>query len=197
MGRLAPEKRVDWLLKSFKTMKRYSLGSKAIKLVISGGSSATDQYVSRLKQLSNNDPDILYTGYVTGVEKDELFANALIFGLPSYLEGFPIVLLEAKSHGVCCLASDISPHKEAIHSGVDGLLFRSDDLSDLTVKLVSLVEDREETEHMGRKAREEMEKRPSWNEIVAETVKVYEEIVGRAGGAVRDVVGSGGSDDGA
>ena len=97
--------------------------------------------------------------------------------LPSYLEGFPIVLLEAKSYGVCCLASDISPHKEAIRSGIDGVLFDSVHRRDLTLKLKSLVSNPQSAEMLGKTAREEMEQRPSWEEIVGITVDLYEEVL--------------------
>lgn len=179
MGRLVPEKRVDWLIKSFQSLNKHSSKLKNIKLVIAGGSSATDDYVQRLKELSKNDPEIIYTGFVTGIEKEELLSNALIFVLPSYLEGFPIVLLEAKSYGLCCLASDIPPHCEAIHSGIDGLLFHSDNFSDLILKLQTLIDDPEKVEIMGRNARKEMKKRPSWEEVVKKTEEVYQKLLRR------------------
>jgi glycosyltransferase involved in cell wall biosynthesis len=42
----------------------------------------------------------------------ELYANAGLFVLPSSHEGLPIVLLEAMSFGLSCLASDIPPNRE-------------------------------------------------------------------------------------
>jgi len=126
LGRLVPEKRADWLIRSFLSLKRSSHPQfRRIKLVIAGGSSATDSYVHELRRLGAGDPDIVFTGYVYGDEKNELLSNALFFVLPSYLEGFPIVLLEAKSHGLCVLASDILPHREAIKEGKDGIFFHA------------------------------------------------------------------------
>jgi glycosyltransferase involved in cell wall biosynthesis len=177
MGRLVPEKRVDWLIESFIRMTENNQHIPPVKLVIAGGSSATDAYTERLQTASADRDDIIFTGYVTGDEKEELLSNALVLALPSYLEGFPIVLLEAKSYGICCLASDISPHKEAIRSGIDGMLFSSHSHADLTEKLQSLLVDLDSAERLGKRAREEMQKRPSWAEIVQRTVDLYQEAV--------------------
>jgi glycosyltransferase involved in cell wall biosynthesis len=177
MGRLTPEKRVDWLISSFQALS-IALALDNIRLVVAGGSSATLDYVRKLKEMSNNDPRIIFTGYVTGIEKEELLGNALIFSLPSHLEGFPIVILEAKSYGICCLVSDIPPHREAINSGIDGLLFDSEDAADLTSKLQSLIRDPELAKKMGKNAYQTIKKRPDWREAAEKLIKVYQEMGG-------------------
>lgn len=177
MGRLAPEKRVDWLISSFQALFPASLRNNNIRLVIAGGSSATPEYVRMLKEMSDISPGITFTGYVVGAEKEELLSNALIFALPSHLEGFPIVILEAKSYGICCLASDIPPHREAIRSGFDGLLFNSQDPADLTQKLQSLIENPEQARLFGENAYATIQKRPEWREVAERLVTVYQEII--------------------
>jgi len=179
MGRLVPEKRVDLLIRSYLELKRTSPRIQNIKLVIAGGSSATAGYVQSLKKMARGEPDIHFAGYVAGVEKEELLTNALVFVLPSSLEGFPIALLEAKSYGLRCLVSDISPHREAIRHGYDGLLFRADDFSDLSSKLLSALEDKESLFIMARQAREQTQKGASWAEACEQTEKVYKELLGQ------------------
>ena len=177
MGRLVPEKRVDWLIKAFQDLTEKSSDAKHIKLVIAGGSSATPEYVQKLKDMSEGSSGIIFTGYVTGEEKEELLSNAQLFSLPSHLEGFPIALLEAKSYGVCCLVSDIPPHVEAIQSGVNGLLFKSDDFSDLSKKLQELLGDQEKVKELGINAREEMKNLPGWKIVVKKMENIYEELL--------------------
>jgi glycosyltransferase involved in cell wall biosynthesis len=184
MGRLVPEKRVDWLIRSFLSLKRSSLPEfQRIKLVIAGGSSATDSYVDELRRLSDKDPGIVFTGYVHGEEKDELLSNALFFVLPSYLEGFPIVLLEAKSHGLCVLASDILPHREALRQGRDGIFFDAAQHDDLTRKLKDLVQRPDEPVRMGETARLEASRYLGWDEVVDKTLDVYRRVLDRRGRA--------------
>ncbi|MGD9345434.1 MAG: glycosyltransferase family 4 protein [Candidatus Aminicenantes bacterium] len=177
MGRLVPEKRVDWLIKAFQDLKGRSSESSPLKLVIAGGSSATPEYVKKLKDISEGSSDIIFTGYVSGTEKEELLSNARLFSLPSHLEGFPIALLEAKSYGLCCLVSDIPPHLEAIRSGMNGLLFRSDDFEDLRQKLQELINDHETLEKLGANAREEMKNLPGWKIVVKKIESIYEELL--------------------
>lgn len=174
MGRLTPEKRVDWLIKAFKEIKGTM---PSLKLVIVGGTSATDEYVGRLEKLAGSDGRIIFTGYVAGQEKEELFSNALLFTLPSYLEGLPIALLEAMSHRLPCLVSDIEPHREIISGGVDGFLFQSNDFSDFAGKLGELLESPEKLENIGENARRKVEKEYNWDEVVRKTEEIYQELV--------------------
>jgi glycosyltransferase involved in cell wall biosynthesis len=178
MGRLSPEKRVDWLIRAYQSVTKQASRSKNIKLVIAGGSSATEDYIQSLKALSNNNPEIIFTGYVTGSEKAELLSNALIFVLPSYLEGYPVALLEAMSYGLCILASDIPPNREIIQHGEDGVLFETNNFSDLTSKLIELTNNPRTIAMFGEKAQKKTEERTSWHDVVKETEKIYRAIFG-------------------
>jgi glycosyltransferase involved in cell wall biosynthesis len=179
MGRLVPEKRVDWLVESFLSLAMSSPELKDVKLVIAGESSGTDKYVRRLKELGRRSEKIIFCGYTEGREKAEFFSNALLLVLPSYLEGFPIVVLEAKSYGVCVLASNISPHRELIENDVDGVLFETDNFSDLTAKIQNLLHDPQKIVAIGKKAQESMKKNMSWNEVVRKSLDVYTSVLKR------------------
>lgn len=180
MGRLSPEKRVDWLVEAFREAKRRRPEFRGLKLVLAGGSSATDDVVRALHEHAGRAPDIIFTGYVTGAEKAELLANARLFVLPSSLEGSPIVLLEAQSRGLCCLASDIASHREAIESGRDGLLFRSDEREDLTRSLIRLIEHPSLAARLGRGAKARSARAIGWDEVALRHERLYERILGRA-----------------
>jgi glycosyltransferase involved in cell wall biosynthesis len=177
MGRLVPEKRVDWLIRAYKELIEKIPETKLPKLVIAGGSSATPEYVEKLQNMGEGLSNIIFTGYVTGTEKEELLSNAMLFSLPSHLEGFPIVLIEARSYGLCCLVSDIPPHKEAIKDNQDGLLFKSDDFSDLVKKLQELIENQEKAIQLGTNARNEMKDLPGWQIVVKKMEVLYQELL--------------------
>jgi glycosyltransferase involved in cell wall biosynthesis len=112
-----------------------------------------------------------------GEEKEELLSNARLFSLPSHLEGFPIALLEAKSYGLGCIVSDIPPHEESIQSGVNGVLFKSDDFQDLIQKLQELLDNHKRIEELGANAREEMKNLPGWKIVVKKMESIYEELL--------------------
>lgn len=173
MGRLSPEKRVELLIRSFKKIK-----TGGLKLVIAGASSATEGYAEGLKAEAKGADDIIFTGNVTGKEKEELLANAKLFVLPSSVEGLPITLLEAMSYGTPCLASGISPHKEVITEGLNGYLFRTDDLQDLEARLEDLIgagsPALKKTGHNGKRA---VMEGYDWDSITARLEEVYNSVL--------------------
>lgn len=59
--------------------------------------------------------------------------------LPSYREGMPRSLLEAKAAGVCVLATDVAGCSDAIKQNVDGLLISSKSSQQLEAGILSLV----------------------------------------------------------
>lgn len=63
--------------------------------------------------------------------------------LPSRYEGMPLVVLEALSHGVVPIVSDIPAHKALVTHGQDGLLFASGNAASLANALRLLYMDRE------------------------------------------------------
>jgi glycosyltransferase involved in cell wall biosynthesis len=174
LGRLVPEKRPDWLVRAFLGRRGQADG---LKLVLAGASSGTDEYVRGLKALAGDDPRVVFAGEVRGEDKEELFSNALLFVLPSRLEGMPIALLEARGSGRGCLASDIAAHREIVHDGIDGSLFRWDDFADFQARLDDLLADRARTGELGRRAGETMASLPGWDEVVRRTLEVYSSVI--------------------
>jgi len=55
-------------------------------------------------------------------------------------EGLPLVALEAMSHSLPCLFSDLPVHSEITENGRAAMLFRSGDVEDLRAKLLTLIE---------------------------------------------------------
>ena len=180
LGRLTPEKRPDWTIRAFQ-----GLDSTCMRLVIAGGSSATDRYVDDLKRLAQPSGDkILFTGPVYGVLKDELLANARAFLLPSALEGLPITLLEAMSHGRPCLASDIPPHQGVIRDGKNGFLHRASDLAHLHKRLAEIIRAaRVHLNAVGKAARATIAEEHNWEKVVDQTERLYEQLLAKKGTA--------------
>jgi glycosyltransferase involved in cell wall biosynthesis len=134
VGRLVPEKAADVLIEAFADVPG------DIMLVIAGGSSHTDEYVARLHRLAENDPRVLFTGYVYGSELGELYSNAAAFVLPSYLEGMPLTLLEAGAYGRPVVVSDLPVHKEVLRdTGPGRRMFPVGDPGELTKQLADVL----------------------------------------------------------
>ena len=130
LGRMVPEKGCHYLVDAFKKLDTDK------KLVIAGGSSDTHWYMDELKEQADGDERVIFTGFVDGQLREELYSNAYLFVLPSDLEGMPLCLLEAMSYGNCVITSDIEECANVIHD--NGIVFRKGDVDDLAQKLGKL-----------------------------------------------------------
>ena len=165
LGRLVPEKGIRYLVEAFKNVKTDK------KLVIAGGSSDTDFFMTELKELAKDDNRILFTGFVQGAMLDELYSNAYIYTLPSDLEGMPLSLLEAMSYGNCCLVSDISECAEVVED--KALIFKKSDVSDLREKLQIACDHPEKVDAYKKQAADFICEKYNWDEVAKETMKLY------------------------
>lgn len=165
LGRLVPEKGVHYLIKAYKQINTDK------KLVIAGGASDTDEYVSKLKDLSKDDDRIIFTGFVQGKVLDELYSNAYIYSLPSDLEGMPLSLLEAMSYGNCCLVSDIPECAEVVED--KAILFKKSDEEDLRNKLQNACDDEQMVRVLKKQASNYICKKYNWDEVVRLTEELY------------------------
>ena len=165
LGRLVPEKGIRYLIEAFKNVNTDK------HLVIAGGSSDSSGFVNELHDLAEGDGRILFTGFVQGRILEELYSNAYIYVLPSDLEGMPLSLLEAMSYGNACLTSDIEECASVVED--KAVIFRKSDISDLTEKLQKMCDNPEMVEGLKNEAADYICSRFNWDEVVAETLKVY------------------------
>ncbi len=166
LGRLVPEKGIHYLIEAFKRIETDK------KLVIAGGSSDTDVYHKKLKEMSKNDSRILFTGFVQGEVLEELYSNAYIYCLPSDLEGMPLSLLEAMSYGNCCLVSDIPECAEVVEDKAE--IFKRGNIEDLTRKLEKLIQDVNQVEQYKENAGSFICNKYDWENVVEKTIELYE-----------------------
>ena len=168
LARLTEEKGVHYLIEAYKNLKTEK------KLVIVGGSSDTDEYVARLKAMAGDDPNILFTGFVSGRTLEELYSNAYVYILPSNVEGMPLSLLEALSYGNAVICSDIPENTDVI--GDCGIPFRKGDVRDLTEKLHQTLLDTALVQRLKESAADYICGRYSWDHVVEETLQLYGRI---------------------
>lgn len=107
VGRITPEKGFDYLIDAFNLLKTNNL-----YLVIAGGIDHKSAYGNELLNKAMINKKIIFTGHVEGEKLEQLYNHAQLFILPSYNEGYPIVLLEAISYKLPIMASDIPANKQ-------------------------------------------------------------------------------------
>lgn len=165
LGRIVPEKGIHYLVKAFRELHTDK------KLVIAGGSSDTDTYMSQLIQMAEGDDRIIFTGFVQGRLKHELYSNAYVYILPSDLEGMPLSLLEGMSYGNCCLVSDIAECTEVVED--QAVVFKKSDVNDLEAKLQMLCEDEKLVGRYKREAAGYICSKYNWDDVVGKTLELY------------------------
>ncbi|NLO37250.1 MAG: glycosyltransferase family 4 protein [Clostridiaceae bacterium] len=165
LARIVPEKGLHYLIDAF---QKIDTGKK---LVIAGGSSHTDDYLSAIRQKASEDPRIVMTGFIQGDELESIFSNAYLYVLPSDVEGMPISLLEAMSYGNCCLVSDIAENAEVV--GERAVCFRRGDVIDLAEKMSWLLENPDIAHAFRQSASAYICSKYNWDDVVEKTVKLY------------------------
>jgi glycosyltransferase involved in cell wall biosynthesis len=172
LGRLVPEKRPDWLIQAFQAV----CNNPRRKLVITGGSSATDRYVKQLYDLAEPVADrIMFTGPIYGAAKEQLMANTRGFLLPSALEGLPITLLEAMSHARPCLVSSIPPHRDVVDHGQNGMLHDENSFDSLCEQFREFDRlDDSTRQRMGQAARKTVAEGYDWEDIIDSVEQLYD-----------------------
>ena len=166
LGRLVPEKGICYLVEAFKQIKTDK------KLVIAGGSSDTDEFACKLKELSKSDSRIIFTGFVQGEILDELYSNAYVYTLPSDLEGMPLSLLEAMSYGNCCLVSDIPECTEVVEN--KAVIFKKSNVSELVRKLQENCDNSRKVRELKKVASNFILSKYNWDDVVKKTEIIYE-----------------------
>lgn len=106
-----------------------------------------------------------------------IFHSAHIACLPSYREGLPKVLLEAAACGLPIVTTDAPGCREIVREGDNGFLVPVRDAQALAVALRSLIDDGMLRAKMGRRAREIVLAEFSQEQVIAETLAVYHELI--------------------
>jgi glycosyltransferase involved in cell wall biosynthesis len=166
VSRLTAEKGVHYLIDA------YSKINTDKKLVIAGDTSDTDDYVQMLKEKAAGNPNIIFTGFVSGDLLNELYSNAYINVLPSDLEGMSLSLLEALAYKNVLLCSDI-PENTAVAED-KAIYFQKGNTDALAEKLEILCAHSEVVEKLKDGVDEFILNKYSWADVAKATCELYQ-----------------------
>ncbi len=170
LARIVPEKGLHYLIEAYRGLET------DMPLVIAGGSSHSDDYRNRIRQLAAEDQRIIMTGFVQGQLLEELYSNCYLYVLPSDVEGMPLSLLEAISFGRMCLCSDIPENKET--AGEQAEYFEHSDVEALKDALQNILYNTElrqngnDEKHV-RSRQEFVRILYDWEKVVEQTMELY------------------------
>jgi glycosyltransferase involved in cell wall biosynthesis len=169
LGRLSPEKGCHLLVEAYEKLNTNA------KLVIAGARSYSDDYSRDLRRHSSDHIKVL--DWVAGDTLHELLTNAMIFVLPSDLEGLSLALLDAMGAGLCVLASDIPENREAVEEA--GFTFRRGDASDLADRLRFLISNPAVREAAGEAAKRRTAEHYQWDSVASKVEQAYFKVLDR------------------
>lgn len=148
-----------------------------LKLVIAGGSSHTDEYEKTLREEAGD--SIRFVGYQYGDRLRALYANCRLFVFPSYIEGLPLVLLEALSFGRPVVFSDI-PENMEVAEGL-GVPFRCGSADDLAEKIQYVLSHVEEMADLQKAAVARLSQEYDWDRVTDQYVQLYRTVTAACG----------------
>jgi glycosyltransferase involved in cell wall biosynthesis len=118
VGRLAPEKNLDYLAESVALF----LEKHRNAIFLIGGSGPSEEAIRRIFSSKNIDQQIRMIGTVTGQELVNLYAAMDLFVFSSKSETQGMVLTEAMAAGTPVIALDASGAREVVRDGQNGRL---------------------------------------------------------------------------
>jgi glycosyltransferase involved in cell wall biosynthesis len=118
---------------------------------------------------------VVFAGYRDDVPALIAGADALV--LPSWVEGLPLVVLEAMAQARPVVATRIGGTDELVADGETGLLVPPRDAGALAAALRSLLADRTRARSLGEAGRRRAEQRFSRDAMTSRVLAVYAEIV--------------------
>jgi len=167
VGRLGPEKGHDVLVRAFALVAAQYPGWR-VKIVGTGPCSAMLKDLARRLGVQDR---VDFAPVMRDIWP--AYQAAEIFVLPSRLEGFPNVLVEAMRAGCAVVISDCpGAGTEIISDGQDGLVFRTDDAQGLAERLAELMADPRKRAAMGERARKSVTRYdpevilPIWDRLI-------------------------------
>ena len=172
VGRLERIKSVDILLKAIPSIK---CSIPNINLYIIGSGSEEKRLKNLVKEL-NIEEKAKFWRFITTNKIFSCYNSADIFVNPSKDGIFSLTTLEALACGTPVVTSNISGIPWIIEDGKTGFLFEHGNVKKLAEKVITLLQDKELQETVGR-AGYKKAKEFSWDKIAKETVALYRKIL--------------------
>ena len=184
LSRLSPEKGLELLLRAVTGVELHQRA--AMKLVIVGtGPERYKQELQRYCRRHRSDlPSIEWVGDVRGEQKWLYFQGADLFCLPSFAEGFPLVVLEACQVGTPVVATTATPFQHLETLGFGKIVEPRPE--SIRTALLTVLTDGAWTSEKRQALSDWTWSTYSWQSSAERYIEVYRDIscgVGRLGGA--------------
>jgi glycosyltransferase involved in cell wall biosynthesis len=173
LSRLHPKKGLDLLVPAFASLAREF---PDWLLVLAGPDEGgyRAQVERMIRDLALEDR-VICTGLVGGEAKAALLAHADLFVLPSYSEGFPMVVAEALGHGRPMVITPTCYVPEVAQGGAG--LETPPEKEALTGALRNMMRDEAFRHQCSKRAYEVARKYFTWQSVAEQSLKFYREVI--------------------
>lgn len=165
-SRLFPRKGAQFLLEALAGLELADW-----EVVIAGDGPMLEPLKAQAQRLGL---PVQFPGFVKGQALQELYASSAIFVFPSLHDNFPVVLLEALSHGCAVITSDCTGMPEVV--GEAGLLVRPHDIDGLRAAIARLMADAALRAELGAQARRRIAEL-NWARILDQHLELYGRVL--------------------
>lgn len=173
VGRLSEEKGIVCLLDAWRRLKLSGDEIiKSVRLGLAGPDWRGYQALLERKIEKEKIPEVIFFGAVEGDVKDALFRHATSFVLPSPMENFSAVVLDALSYGVPVIATQGTPWKSLVEHNLGWWIPFSVAAFELALRQAISMQDGNRLE-LGEKARLIAKRDYSWNCVVDKVLTSY------------------------
>lgn len=167
IGRMVWQKGFTYFIKAIPELLQVE---PSAKFVLVGEGPLKEDLEALAHDLDLKD-QVIFPGFTRRIR--EALASMDVLVVPSVLEGFPIVTLEAMAVGKPIVATNINGITEQILDSTEGILVPPKDPKALTTAIIKLLHDKELSTRLGLAARTKVERCFSLDTMVSETEKVY------------------------
>jgi glycosyltransferase involved in cell wall biosynthesis len=174
-SRLFPRKGAQFMLEAVA-----GLDLSGWEVVIAGDGPMLEPLKEQARRLGL---DVQFPGFVKGQALRDLYASSAIFVFPSLHDNFPVVLLEALSHGCAIVTNNCTGMPEVV--GEAGLLVKPHDVPGLRSAIARLMGDADLREELGRRAHRRVAEL-SWERVLEQHLELY----GRLAAPMADACGA-------
>ncbi|MGH9435700.1 MAG: N-acetyl-alpha-D-glucosaminyl L-malate synthase BshA, partial [Terriglobia bacterium] len=173
LSNFRPVKRVQDVVEIF-TIVRREIPAKLL-MIGDGPERTLAEWVARENGVAG---DVMFLGKQNNVQDLINCADCLL--LPSELESFGLVALEAMACGVPSVCSRVGGLPEVVRDGVDGFLVPPRDVQGMAARALEILADPSKREAMGRAGRERAQSRFCTDKIIPLYERLYQRVLAGA-----------------
>jgi len=177
LGRLCLEKGFDTAIAAFSLLTKRGSSGSAIRLLIAGEGKHRPALENLVEKLDLTE-SVQFIGEVARDRVPSVINQATLVLVPSYLESFGLVAIEAMQMGRPVVASRIGGLKEIVSDGKTGFLVPPRDPTALCQSIQTLLEEPKRAAKMGAQGRKRALEKFSLRQNIVQYEDLYKELKG-------------------